>query len=107
MDKERRGLLLIAQVKEKKAGVEGKTAHFIVSIAYNRGVIACDQFFERLTGLKFADYVREHFPQLFSKSAISIGKHFLQDGDPVQKSAAAKRAFQEVDAMSRGRQNST
>ena len=93
------GLALNCTSKGKKAGVEGKTAHFFVSIAYGEGVIACDQFFERLTGEKFADYVREQFPQIFSKSANSVGKYFLQDGDPVQNSAAAKRAFREVDAM--------
>ena len=97
--KKTRALLLIAPVKEKsgcgrkKAGVEGKTAHFFLSIAYGEGMIACDQFFECLTGEKFADYVREQFPQIFSKSANAIGKYFLQDGDPVQNSAAAKRAF--------------
>ena len=93
------GLALNCTSKGKKAGVEGKTAHFFVSIAYGKRVIACDQFFERLTGEKFADYVCEHFPQIFSKSANPIAKRFLQDGDPVQNSAAAKRAFQEIQAL--------
>ena len=93
------GLALNCTSKGKKAGVEGKTAHFFVSIAYGKGVIACDQFFERLTGEKFADYVCEHFPQIFSKSANPIAKRFVQDGDPVQNSAAAKRAFQEIQAL--------
>ena len=88
-----KGLALNCTSKGKKAGVEGKTAHLFVSMAYNKGVIACDQFFEHLTGQKFADYVREDFPQIFSKRANSIGKHFLRDGDPVQNSAAAKRAL--------------
>ena len=70
-----------------------------MSIAYDEGVIACDQFFERLTGQKFADYVREQLPLIFSKSANVVGKHFLQDSDPVQNNAAAKRAFRQVDAM--------
>ena len=77
-------MLLIAPVKEK-SGCGRKM--------YGEGMIACDQFFECLTGEKFADYVREQFPQIFSKSANAIGKYFLQDGDPVQNSAAAKRAF--------------
>ena len=79
--------------------MEGKTAHFFGSIAYGKGVIACGQFFERLTGEKFADYVRRQLLKIFAKSANAIGKHFLPDGDPVQSSVAAKRAFQEVDAM--------
>ena len=95
------GLALNCASKGKKAGVEGKTAHCFVPIACGEGVIACDQFFERLTPEKFADYVREQFPQIFSKSANAVGKYFLQDDDPVQNmySAAAKRAFWEVDAM--------
>ena len=47
-----------AGMEGKKAGVEGKTAHFLVSIAYGKGVIACDQYFERLTGERFSEYVR-------------------------------------------------
>lgn len=43
------GLALNCTSKGKKAGVEGKTAHFFVSIAYGKGVIACDQYFQRLT----------------------------------------------------------
>lgn len=93
------GLALNCTSKGKKAGVEGKTAHFFVSIAYGKGVIACDQFFERLTGEKFAVYVCDHFPQIFSKSANPKAKRFLQDGDPVQNSAAAKRAFKETGAF--------
>ena len=93
------GLALNWTSKGEKAGVEGKTAHFFRTIAYGKGVIACDQFFERLTREKFADYVRRQFPKILAKSANAIGKNFLQDGDPVQSSVAAKRAFQEVDAM--------
>ena len=78
----------------KKAGVEGRTA-----IAYGKGVVSCDQYFHRLKGENFADYVRLHFPQIFPDSANPIAKRFVQDGDPVQNSAAARRAFQEVGAV--------
>ena len=62
-------------------------------------MIACDQFFERSNREKFASYVCDHFPEMFSESANPVAKRFLQDGDPVQNSAAAKRAFQETEAL--------
>ncbi len=93
------GLALNCTSKGKKAGVEGKTAHFFVSIAYGKGVISCDQYFERLTGEIFAGYVRLHFPCIFEKSANPTAKRFVQDGDPCQNSAVARRAFKEVGAL--------
>ncbi len=85
--KREEGLLLNCTSKGKKAGVEGKTAHFLVSIAYGKGVIACDQYFERLTGERFSEYVRLNFPQIFARSANAKAKRFLQDGDPARNSA--------------------
>ena len=73
-------------------------AHFFVSIAYNKGVIACDQYFQAY-GESFSEYVRLNFPQIFAKSANSIVMRFLQDGDPVQNSALTKRAFKDVGAL--------
>ena len=93
------GLSLNCTSEGKKAGVEGKTAHFFVSIAYGEGVISCDQYFERLTGKAFAEYVRLHFSHVFEKSANSSAKRFLQDGDPCQNSAVARRAFKQVGAV--------
>ena len=93
------GLALNCTTKGKKAGVEGRTAHFFVAIAYGKGVVSCDQYFNRLKGENFADYVRLRFPQIFLDSANPTAKRFLQDGDPVQNSAAARRAFQEVGAV--------
>jgi hypothetical protein len=63
------GLALNCTGKGKKAGVQDRTAHFSVSIAYRKGVIGCDQYFERMTGESFSQYVRPHFPQTFAKSA--------------------------------------
>ena len=92
------GLALNCTSKGRKAGVEGKTAHFFVSIAYGKGVISCDQYFERLTGENFAEYVRAHFPRIFEKSANPTAKRFVQDGDPCQNSAVASRALKQVGA---------
>ena len=62
-------------------------------------MVSCDQYFHRLKGENFADYVRLRFSQIFLNSANPTAKRFLQDGDPVQNSAAARRAFQEVGAV--------
>ena len=98
MEKKGEIFALSCTSKGKKRAWKEKR-HIFWSIAYGEGVIVCDQFFERLTGEKFADYAREQSSQIFSKSANASGKYFLQDGDLVQNSAAAKRAFREVDAM--------
>ena len=95
-----KGLALNCRTKAKKAGVEGRTAHFFVSIAYGKGVVSCDQYFHCLKGENFAEYVRLHFPQIFLDSANRTAKRFLQDRDPAQNSAAGRHAFQVVGAVS-------
>ena len=84
------GLALHCTSKGKKAGVEGRTAHFFVSIAYNKGVTAYDQYFQCMNGESFSKYVRLNFPQIIPKSVNSIVMRFLQDGDTVQNSALTK-----------------
>jgi len=93
------GLDINCTSKGKKAGVEGRVAHFFVSIAYDKGVIACDQYKERLNGKFFAKYVGDRFPTIFSLSANPKTGRFLQDGDPSQNSAAARSAFEDVGAL--------
>ena len=92
------GLKLGCTCKGKKAGTGGRMAHFIVAIAYRKGVMLCEQYQERFTGKCYAEFVRKHFPRAFAESANPRGKLFLQDGDPRQNSAAAKRALDDVDA---------
>ena len=41
----------------------------------------------------------EIFPSAFEQSANAVTKHFLQDGDPSQNSAVARRALDEIGAM--------
>ena len=65
-----KGLFLNCTRKGEKASVEGKTAHYVVPIAYKKDVIPCDQYSERLTAKTFAEYVRLHFPRIFEKTAI-------------------------------------
>ena len=74
----------------------GKVAHFLVAIAYKKGVILAEQYEGQLNGEKFSDFVQERFPETFEASANPRGKLFLQDGDPAQNSRKARDAMADV-----------
>ena len=77
------GLALNYTTEGKKAGVlESRTAHFVVAIAYGKGVVSCDHYFHHLKSENFADYVPLRFPQIILHSANPTAKRFLQDGNP-------------------------
>lgn len=84
--------------KGKKAGTGGRMAHFMVAISHGHGVVLCHQYQERMSGEKFANIITENFPSIFEKTQQGESKLFLQDGCPVQNSAAARRAMEQVDA---------
>ena len=87
---------LLQSTKGKKEGSGGRMANFFVAIAYNKGVVCCEQYLSSVTGDTFAAFVREHFPDTFAKSANPGGKMFLKDGDPRQNSKAAREAMSEI-----------
>ena len=62
-------------------------------------VVCCEQYYGNITGELFSDFVHEHFPVMFEKSANPKGKLFLQDGDPRQNSKKAKIALDAVDCQ--------
>lgn len=90
------GLIRECTTRGKKEGSAGRIAKFVVAIAHNKGVICCEQYMEKMSGEVFANFIRNHFPATFQSSANPTGKLFLQDGDPSQNSAKAKRAMDEV-----------
>ena len=92
------GLKLGCTCKGKKAGTGGRMAHFIVAIAYRKDVMLFEQYQEGFTGKCYAEFVQKHFPHAFAESSNPRGKLLLQDGNPRQNSAAAKRALDNVDA---------
>ena len=83
--------------KSNNEGVGGKQAHFLVGIAYGKGVVFCEQNDGRLNGEKFADFVRTTLQDVFKECNTS--KRFLQDGDPSQNSAVAREAIYSIGAM--------
>ena len=48
--------------KGRKEGVGGKMAHFMVAMAYGKGVVGCHQYHDNLNGEMFADMIKEQFP---------------------------------------------
>lgn len=81
--------------KGKKEGVNGRVAHFMVAISHGRGVTKC-LLYNKLNGEMCADFIRDHFPSMFSESPNPRGKLFLQDGDPSQNSKVSRDAMDSI-----------
>ena len=84
--------------KGSHVGSGGNVAHFIVAIAYDKGVVLSEQYTGRINGDMFANFVTEHFQDTFALSANPAGKLFLQDGDPSQNSKKANTSLEKVGA---------
>ena len=82
--------------KGSKEGTGGKQAKFFVAISFDQGVILAEQY-DDLNGDTFAQFIREHFADMFVKSG-KLTKTWLQDGDPSQNSMKSKEAQNEVGA---------
>ena len=80
--------------KDKKEG--SFNANFVVAIAYNSGVVLCEQHEGAISGEKFANIVRSGFPEAFILISDSVCKRFLMDGCPRQNSKKGRRATEEV-----------
>ena len=77
-----------------KAGKSGVTnLNFMVGISYDKGVVLCERYIGSITGEKFANIIKEHFPSSFRKSINPKAKRILQDNCPRQNSAAAMKAL--------------
>ena len=55
-------------VKGSHTGSGGRMAHFIVAISFNKRVILCKQYFGKVSGKMFADFIHKHFKEAFGKS---------------------------------------
>ena len=54
--------------KEKKEDNGGRTAHFFVAIAFNKGIVMCKKYHEKLTGERFAKFIKENFLKTFNRT---------------------------------------
>ena len=52
-----------------------------------------EQYEGQLNGKRFAEIVREQFPNLFERSSNAMGKTILEDGNPSQNSCKAQEAM--------------
>ena len=92
------GLSAECTTKGSHEGTGGKVAHFMVAVAYDKGVVLCEQYKGNINGEKFADFIRDNFKEALEKGANPRGKLFLQDGDPSQNSKKARDAWEDIGA---------
>lgn len=83
--------------KGSKSGSGGKHVKLIVGLSYNEGVVLCQQY-DHLDGRFFASFIERHFEQTFLNAKKGTSRLWLQDGDPSQNSALARKAMQNVNA---------
>ena len=86
------GLSFGCTAKGRKEGTGGKVLKLIVAITYGEGVILCESY-DHLTETFSPIFFEKHFNTAFIKANKNGSKLWLQDGDPSQNSAAAKRAM--------------
>ena len=68
-----------------KGSKEGtKQAHFIAAISPGKGFVCVEQYFQKMSGQLFSDFVDEHFETVFENSSKKKARRFLQDGCPSQ-----------------------
>ena len=64
----------------------------VVAISYGKGIITCEPY-ERMCGAYFADFIDRNFNRMFEDANKEGERIFMQDSDPSQNSAIAKRAM--------------
>ena len=81
--------------KGKKEGNSGRPVKLFVAIAYQKGVIMCEQWDPNTPslGIHYKEFVKKHFPVTFECSVNPKNKLVLQEGCPVQKSKQAQLRY--------------
>ena len=78
--------------KGRKTGPGGRVLKLMVAISFNKGVILCKPY-DKLNGPNFAQFIDSNFQEMFNKAAKSRKRLWIQDGDPSQNSAVARKAM--------------
>ena len=73
----------------------GKRLHFLVAIAFNRGVVLAKEY-EHMSGEYFSGFVKRNLSTLFT--AENQQKWFVMDNDPSQRSKVPKKAINDSGA---------
>lgn len=95
--KKSEGLTTGCTSKGRKEGTGGRVLKLMVAISYGKGVIMCEPY-EKMSGSYFADFIDRNFNRMFQLADKGPRRVFVQDGDPCQNSAAAKRAMNRAQA---------
>lgn len=96
--KKNEGLLPGCTAKGRKVGTGGKVVHVHAAISHGKGVVLAKPY-SRLSGKRFAKFVRKHFPAILERCQISGQQRtFLQDGDPSQNSERVKKVLGRLSA---------
>ena len=74
----------------------GKRLHFLVAIAFNKGVVLAKEY-EHMSAEYFSDFIKTDFSKLFN--AETEQKCFVMGNDPSQRSKAARKAINEARAI--------
>ena len=82
--------------KGKKEGTGGRVARFMVEIAHEKRFTKCHHYNGNINAETFADFLKEHFPEMFKSGNNTKGRLFLQDGDPSQNSRMAQDAMDAI-----------
>ena len=91
------GLKIGCTAKGRKEGTGGRVLKVMVAISYGKGVIICEPY-EKMSGSYFEDFIDRNFHRMFDLADKGPGRIFVQDCDPCQNSAAAKRAMSRTQA---------
>ena len=79
--------------KDQKQLPGGKQLHFMVAIAFNKGVVLAEDY-KHMSGEYFRDFVKRNFSMFFFDETKK--KVFVMDNDPSQRSKAATKAINNV-----------
>ena len=91
------GLEIGCTSRGNKSGTGGKYVKLIVAISHRKGVVCCVPY-KKMDGNYFSTFIKAHFNKTFKKSG-KVSRIFLQDGDPSQNSAVAKRQMRKSNAV--------
>lgn len=91
------GLALGCTAKGSHVGSGGRTVKIMVAVTFGEGVVLCEQY-EKLNGEFFKGLVERNFLEMFKNSKKSNSRMWIQDGDPSQNSALARKAMSKVGA---------
>ena len=93
--KKKEGLTAGCTSKGTHMGSGGRTVQFFVAISYGVGMVFCHQY-EHLNGDHFKNIILNHFNDIFRLCNRPNSRIFIQDGDPSQNSAVARKALNRI-----------